>query len=113
MKVLKLNKILFTLLGIHTFDWIKKPYDQFVKTFSFCFFLINLIVGLCCSVAYFYGITNGFSQFDLQKGTMFLSMEVIVFLDNIGSYISIAMNKDKSNSLARELQRLVDQGKKK
>lgn len=109
MKVLRFSEILFSILGIYSFDMIKKPYDQVVKTLSFYFISVSLMMGIGCSAAFIYEKFNDPSQL---LHTIIAFAEMIVFLEGFGSYVSATMSTNRINSLTSELQEIVDKGKK-
>lgn len=109
MEVLKFSETLFKCLGINPIDKIKKPFDHFVKTLIFCLFLISFTMGIGCSGTYIY---RNFGDFSHQPAILVTSLITTGFLHNMGSFIDIAMSKDKMNILRSELQKTIDNGKK-
>lgn len=67
-------------------------------------------MGIGCSVAYIYGNSSQISP--LTQNLMTALLVVIAFLDNVGSYICVTINMDKLNTLAEEIQEIVDKGEK-
>lgn len=110
LKVLKSNEILFSIVGILSFDRLKKPFDQIIQKFSFYFNAICLGMWGVFSAVYIYGHFSGFSK--LQDIIMAFMM-VFGALATLGSFLSVASNKEKVEALDDELQEIVEEGSSK
>lgn len=107
MKVLKFNKDLCALVGIHQSDRFKAPYKRLVELFSFYFFLINLGSYFLASAAYIHENIHNFSKI---FGATVACISAISCVGNAGSYISFVINKNQLEDLRKELQEIVDSG---
>lgn len=110
MKTLKFSKIHFTVLGIHTFEWIINPYDRILKTFSICFFLISLVLVSASAAAYIHNNLIVLSQ--LSNVLMALVLTIGSF-GCAASYISVVIKKHKLDTLSSEVQTIFDKGTRK
>lgn len=108
MKVLQFNKIYFAIVGIRPFERIKNPYDESVRSYIFWLIVINsgAVVAFCGAYLY-----KNFVDFSQLSGMIISFMLIFTTLAATGSYLSIAMNKEKSENLNDELQDIVDKSK--
>lgn len=108
MKVLQLNKLFFTILGLYPFHQIKKPYDAIIQTFSFYFVFIIFGAFVCAIVTYIY---QHFHSLPELPDVMLAFIALVGSQSIYGSYVSsIVLNKRKLDDLTDELQKSVDRG---
>lgn len=106
MKVLEVNEKLLILLGIFSIN-IKVPTNQFLKTVNSHLILTTLCAVVVASATHF---VKNFGEQENGSDFIIAFIQIVFFLSEIGSFISIGINMTKVKCLHNELQNIVDEG---